>query len=488
MRYADRAMAAAKAGFAVLAILGLVAGPPAALAQTPAAATGYGPVSGAMVVDYNGAGAGSQSLSLGKGKSAIIELPADARDVLVTNPKVADAILRTPRRIYILGVESGQTDAVFFDGMGRRILTLDIRVDQDGRAVAETIARVLPTSRVRIESVNNSLVLTGTVDNASASSAAQKIAEQFVDKPEKVINLLSISGQEQVMLKVRIVEVQRTAIKQLGVNINALVGKLDDFQFAFQQAASFGVNGAPVGGSTTGIGKVEPDGTRATAAIRAFERAGLVRTLAEPNLTAVSGEAAKFLAGGEFPVPVGQDDEGRITVEFKPFGVGLGFTPIVLSDGRISLKISTEVSELTTEGAFGVSAGTSTLVIPALNVRRAQTVVELPSGGAMMIAGLLQSKSKQSIDELPGLGDVPVVGALFRSRDFQNGDTELVVIVTPYLVEPTTPGALQTPADGLQLASDAQAILLGKLNKARKGGPAGVAGRTYQGPYGYVIE
>jgi pilus assembly protein CpaC len=213
-----------------------------------------------------------------------------------------------------------------------------------------------------------------------------------------------------------------------------------------------------------------------------------VRTLAEPNLTAVSGEAAKFLAGGEFPVPVGQDDEGRISVEFKPFGVGLGFTPIVLSDGRISLKISTEVSELTTEGAFGVSAGAATLVIPALNVRRAQTVVELPSGGAMMIAGLLQSKNKQAIDELPGLGDVPVLGALFRSRDFQNGETELVVIVTPYLVEPTTPGALQTPADGLHIASDAQGILLGKLNRTTKGGPAATTGRTYQGPYGYVIE
>jgi pilus assembly protein CpaC len=461
-----------------------------AAAQSTAihATEGYGPVSASRGVDLNGGGAGSQSLSLGRGKSAVIELPADARDVLVTNPKVADAILRTPRRIFILGVDSGQTDAVFFDGMGRRILTLDIRVDQDGRAAAETIARVLPNSRVRVESVNNSLVLTGSVDNAGASNAAQRIAEQFVDKPEKIINMLSISGQEQVMLKVRIVEVQRTAIKQLGVNMDALIGKAGDFQFNFVQAATFGVNGAPVGGSSTGIGRIQNDGERATAAIRAFERAGLVRTLAEPNLTAVSGEAAKFLAGGEFPVPVGQDENGRITVDFKPFGVGLGFTPVVLSDGRISLKLSTEVSELTTEGAFGVTAGTSTLVIPALNVRRAQTVVELPSGGAMMIAGLLQSKSKQSIDELPGLGDVPVLGALFRSRDFQNGDTELVVIVTPYLVHPTTAGALQTPADGLQLASDAQGFLMGKLNRVTKGGPAATAGRTYQGPYGYVIE
>jgi pilus assembly protein CpaC len=476
---------------AAVALTSMLAGPPLAVAQTVAtpAAASYGPAAQSMRVDLNGGGAQSQSLSLGKGKSAIIDLPADARDVLVTNPKVADAVLRTPRRIYILGVDSGQTDAVFFDGMGRRILSLDIRVDQDGRAAAETIARVVPHSRIRVESVNNSLILTGTVDNASDSNAAQRIAEQFTAKPEQVINMLSIAGQEQVMLKVRVVEVQRTAIKQLGVNIDALVGKLGDTQFNFIQNASFGVNGTvSSGGAVGGVTHIEKDGEHANAALRAFERAGLVRTLAEPNLTAVSGEAAKFLAGGEFPVPVGQDTEGRITIEFKPFGVGLGFTPVVLSDGRISLKISTEVSELTTEGAFGVQAGNSTLVIPALNVRRAQTVVELPSGGAMMIAGLLQSKSKQAIDSLPGVGDIPVLGALFRSRDFQNGDTELVVIVTPYLVKPTSPSNMQTPADGLQLASDGQAILLGKLNKSTRGGPAATQGQALQGPYGYVIE
>ena len=476
---------------AMAAIAGMVAGPTLAFAQATAATAGYGPTAGAGRIDLNGAGAGSQSLSLAKGKSAIVELPADARDVLVTNPKVADAVLRTPRRIYVLGVESGQTDVVFFDGMGRRILTLDIRVDQDGRALSETLARILPRSRIQVEAVANSLVLTGTVANASEASAAQRLAEQFVEgKPERVVNMLSISGQEQVMLKVRVVEVQRTSIKQLGVSIDALVGNLGDTQFNFVNAASFGVNGVPAGGTTAVLGRVQGDGERAAAALRAFERVGLVRTLAEPNLTAVSGEAAKFLAGGEFPVPVGEDDEGRITVEFKPFGVGLGFTPVVLSDGRISLKISTEVSELTTDGAFGVGNGTGAprLIIPALNVRRAQTVVELPSGGAMMIAGLLQSKSKQAIDSLPGAGDIPVLGALFRSRDYQNGDTELVIIVTPYLVKPGSPSSYQTPADGLQIASDAQTILMGKLNRSTKGGPAATAGRTYQGPYGYVIE
>ena len=224
---------------------------------------------------------------------------------------------------------------------------------------------------------------------------------------------------------------------------------------------------------------------------------GLVRTLAEPNLTAVSGESAKFLVGGEFPVPIGEDSTGRVTVDFKQYGVGLGFTPVVLSKGRISLKLSTEVSEITNTGAFtltnsstnattGATTSGASLVVPGLNVRRAETVVELPSGQSMMIAGLLQSVSKQTLDSLPGLMQVPVIGALLRSRDFQQGETELVIIVTPYLAKPTLPGQLQTPADGLLIANDLETNLLGKLNKSA--GKTPPPGKTYQGPYGYVVE
>ena len=234
----------------------------------------------------------------------------------------------------------------------------------------------------------------------------------------------------------------------------------------------------------------DPGLNQANGMLKAFERVGLVRTLAEPNLTAVSGEGAKFLAGGEFPVPVGQDNDGRVTVEFKPFGVGLGFTPVVLSGGRISLKISTEVSELTAQGAFSVSAGAGapSLTIPALNVRRAETTVELPSGGAMMIAGLLREQTRQNLDSLPGMMNLPVLGALFRSRDYLSGESELVIIVTPYVVQPTTPGALQTPADGFKVASDPETLLLGRLNRTYKAKPAPAQAPSYQGPYGYVIE
>ena len=499
-----------------------------AQAQAPATAAAGAAASAAVVRVDLSAGA-SQALSLPRGKSAIIELPVDVRDLLVTNPAIADAVLRSPRRIYVLGMASGSTDAVFFDAAGRRILSLEIRVDQDVSAIAQTINRVLPGSRVQVDGMNDSVILSGQVASLADADKAVRIATASVSKPEQVLNMLSIAGKDQVMVKVRIVEMQRNVIKQLGFNTNAVLGQLGEPQYLFGNAASWGINGKLLGGlsggydlNTTrqpileipcGTDKCpivardstaaanwdaatikdtagDPGLNKAQAMIQAFERVGLVKTLAEPNLTAVSGESAKFLAGGEYPVPVGQDNDGRVSVEFKPFGVGLGFTPVVLSGGRIALKISTEVSELTTAGAFSITNGNGSagLTIPALNVRRAETSVELPSGGSMMIAGLLQENTKQAIDSLPGMMNLPVLGALFRSRDYITGETELVIIVTPYIVSPTSPQNLQTPVDGLKIASDPETILLGKLNKTMKTSSAAVAGRSYQGPFGYVIE
>ncbi|HWA59953.1 MAG TPA: type II and III secretion system protein family protein, partial [Caulobacteraceae bacterium] len=457
---------------------------------------------------------------------ASVDLPVDARDVLITRPGVADVVLRTPRRIQVLGLKEGTTDATFFDASGRRILSLAIRVDADGSAVADMINRVLPTARVQVQGINGSLVLSGVVSSAADADKAVQIARTSVEKPEQVLNMLSIAGKDQVMLKVRIVEMQREVIKQLGFNLNALMNQVGEPQYMISHAPTYGVNGALLGGLTGGynlntqqqpevklwdpltnsydIPAVDRNSKVATiqntagssglnqanATIQAFERVGLVRTLAEPNLTAISGESARFLAGGEFPVPTGQDNTGRVTIEFKPFGVGLGFTPVVLSGGRISLKISTEVSELSNQGAFSLQAGTNgpLLVVPSLTVRRAETTVELPSGGAMMIAGLLQDKSKQDLDSVPGMMNMPVLGALFRSRDYQAGQSELVVIVTPYLVNPTSPQDMQTPVDGLRIANDYETILLGRLNKAYKRPADAGGGRTYQGPYGYVVE
>jgi pilus assembly protein CpaC len=479
---------------AILAAALLQAAAPVVQAQTvPAQGAGLVGAPGAggasLRVDLTAGGA-SQNLSLPRGKSAIIELPVDVRDILITNPAVADAVLRTPRRIYVLGMASGQTDAILFDASGRRILSLNIRVDADAGALSETINRVIPGARVKVEAISDSVILSGMVQSPIDAERAGQIAARYVSKPEQVLNMISVAGKDQVMLKVRIVEVQRSVIKQLGVNLSAVIAE-GSGAITLTQAPNFSLNGAMPGGTTIG-GNYAEAGDALTGSIRAYERVGLIRTLAEPNLTAVSGEAAKFLAGGEYPVPVNQDStNGSVTVEYKPFGVGLAFTPVVVSGGRISLKISTEVSELTTQGAFtlGGSGGSATaLTIPALTVRRAETSVELPSGGTMMIAGLIQQTTKENLDSLPGVASVPVLGSLFRSRDFISGDTEMVVLVTAYLVDPNAPAAFQTPADGLRFANDAETILFGKLNKTVNAPPGANTGRTWQGPIGYVIE
>ena len=436
-----------------------------------------------------GAAARSQLLALPEGRSAVIDLPVDARDVLVSNPQIAEAVLRTPRRIYVLGLKSGVTDAMFFDSAGHRLLSLNIRVDQNTSALADTINRLIPGSSVHVEGINDSVILSGTVMNAGDADRAVQIAKATVGKPEEVLNMLSIAGKDQVMLKVRIVEMDRQVIKQLGVSWSALINQAGSTAANIATSPTFGINSSILGGINAAVGG-KFGKTTIAGDIQAFERVGLTRTLAEPNLTAISGESAKFLVGGEFPVPTSETNTGQVSVDFKPFGIALGFTPVVLSGGRISLKLSTEVSELSNVGSFNISSGAGgpTLVVPALTVRRAETTVEMPSGGALMIAGLLQDKSAEDLDSLPGVKDLPILGALFRSRDYLAGETELVVIVTPYLVSPTSPSDLQTPVDGLNLADDIDTLLLGRLNKSYKHEPEATSGRTYQGPYGYVVE
>lgn len=479
------------------------------------------------------AGEQPRMINLPRGTSFAVDLPADARDVIVSNPQVAEAMLHSPRRITVIGLAPGETDAVFLDAAGRTILAVRVRVDAGVSALQDTLSRITPDSDIRAEAVNDSIVLTGTASSPAEAERAQQIARAFVSAPEKVLNMISITGSDQVTLRVRVVEIQRNAIKQLGFDTSAVFGQIGNTQFILGQAATFGVNGGLLGGLTGGYSRdttrnyqmqgpcapglpadttcpftvrgpadasnwdtAQPgtgpgsDGLNQSAAtIKAFERVGLIRTLAEPNLTSVNGEAASFLAGGEFPIVVGRDDRGTILTEYKPYGVNLSFRPVVLSGGRISLQISVEVSELTNSGAVTIGAGTPNAIsLAGLNVRRVTNTVELPSGGSMMIAGLLQETTRQNIDSLPGLMTVPVLGSLFRSRDYQSGETELVVIVEPYIVTPTSPGRMQTPADGLRIASDSQTILFGQLNQAY-GSPAPTAqGTGWQGPVGYVIE
>ena len=439
-------------------------------------------------------GSQSQLISLPRGSSMAIDLPADARDVIVPNPVVAEAMLHSPRRITIIGLTPGETDAVVLDNAGRTILSLRIRVDAGVSALQDTLSRVMPGANVHAEAVNDSVILTGTVFSPGEADRASQVARAFVSAPEKVINMMTIEGSDQITVRARIVEVQRTAVKQLGFDATAVLASVGD-GLSLTQAATFAVSGNQLGGGILNYQDSAGDGSSLNTSLRAFERAGLVRILAEPNITTANGESAEFLAGGEFPVPVGQetgDDGVKVAIEFKPYGVRLAVRPIVLSPGRISLQLSTEVSELTSLGAFtlGGGSGGNALVIPGLSVRRASSTVELPSGGSLMIAGLLREDTRQNIDKLPALGDLPVLGALFRSRDYLSGETELVIIIEAFVVSPTSSGRMQTPADGLQIANDAQTILFGQLNQhyGRPDVAAGSADPGWTGPVGYVIE
>ncbi|WP_242912936.1 type II and III secretion system protein family protein [Brevundimonas pishanensis] len=437
-------------------------------------------------------GSTPRRINLPKGSSFAVDLPADVRDIVVTNPAVANAMLHTQRRITLVGLAPGETDAVFVGSNGRVILTLKVRVDAGVNALQDALTRTFPGSDLRVEAVNENFVLSGTATNMGDAERAAQLARAHAGDPAKVVNMISISGSDQVTLRVRVVEVQRSAIKQLGFNSQALINGNGRHPFEFATGVNFSVNSGLQGGLAGRWQRLPDPGSDLTSAqlgISAFERVGLARTLAEPNLTSVNGEAASFLAGGEFPIPKSRDRDGQVTVEYKPYGVGLSFRPVVLSEGRINLQVKVEVSELNPSSGITIGAGTpSAITLPGLTVRRSDTTVEIPSGGSMMIAGLLQESTRQAIDALPGLTNVPVLGALFRSRDYLMGETELVVIVEPYIVGPTSPSRMQTPADGLRMATDAQTIFFGQLNQVYGSPAPGVSTSGWQGPVGYVIE
>ncbi len=473
-----------------LLMAGLVA--PVALAPSAAAA------SDGVRIDTGGTNQTSRSLVLPLNKMAVVELPRDVSDVVVAQPDKVEAVVRSPRKIYIIGMEVGQTNAFFFDNKGREILNLEIRVERDLDALSEVYSRILPNARLQVEAVNDNIILRGVVANNSEAQQAFDIAVRYVGDPLLVMNMLTIRERGQVMLKVRIVEMQRRLIKQLGIDSNG-TAVIDNNVFDLAIDNSFAVNGRSLGGLNADVGLAANGNLRRLDLnFDAFEQMGLVRVLAEPNITAVSGEPASFLAGGEFPVPAASG-LGTTSIEFKKYGVGLGFTPVVLSKGRINLKIKTEVSDLSattgvTIGGFirtnpdtGEQERVEGFTVPGLNVRTAETTVELPSGGSLAMAGLLQENIQSAVEGLPGLKDVAVLGQLFRSNDFLRNETELVIIVTPYLVEPTHMSNLSSPDDGFKSASDAEMVLLGKL-ESNNGMRPQSTDRNLQGPLGFIID
>lgn len=471
-----------KVGLIASIVLGVMTAP----ASAELKGSGRTPENTMLVkIDAGGEGPKSENLILGLNKGALIELPSNARDVMVSNPMIVEAVVRSPRRVYIFSREIGQANVFILDAAGKQILNLEVQVERDLDALQGMIDKFLPSSRVVVESINDNIVLSGFVSSPAAADQARDLAARFVGDPERVLNMVAIDTNEQVMLKVSIVEMQRNVSKQFGVNwaLRHAANNAADF-WSMDSLNPFSLVGSAISGSNVGYSHVGSTG-RVDATLTMLERVGLVRTLAEPTLTAISGESANFLAGGEFPVPVGYDQSSStVTVDWREFGVGLGFTPIVMSEGRISLRISTEVSELTTDGALALQ----NLTLPALKVRRAETTVELPSGGSMVMAGLLQEDIRENLDGLPGAKDVPVLGALFRSRDFEANETELVVIVTPYLVSATNRANIRTPLDGFKPVNDLEAIFLGRVNAVYGVSDQTAQKRSWNGPVGMIVE
>ncbi len=393
-------------------------------------------------------------LTLEAGTGRMVDVPLDGVDVFVADPKVVDVRPASPGSLFVFGVGPGHTSIAVTKKTGGQSAVFDVTITPSSfaaSAAASAISRALPQARIHVEASTRGLVLTGNVADARSAEAAHGIARAFVADGQDVESRLTVNAPMQVGLRVRIAEMSRNVTSALGINWQAL-GSIGRFGVTLSTATGVSVGTAT--NSSLRLGT--PD---VNALINALAQDNLVRVLAEPTLTAISGESASFLAGGEFPIPVGQQNN-TVTIEFKQYGVALAFVPTVVSDRQIRLRVRPEVSELTQQGAVQISAGNSAIQVPALTVRRADTTVELGSGQSFAIAGLLQYNSSTMASYVPMLGDVPILGELFRSNGFQRNETELVIIVTPYLIDPTSsPNALRLPGDIESVAGDIEAML-----------------------------
>jgi pilus assembly protein CpaC len=407
---------------------------------------------------------GGSTVSLEINKGIALRLDAPASSVAVADPSIADVQVLSPRMIYATGRGIGETSIIAVDGSDNIILDRTVSVTHNLSRLRSAVQEFSPKSELAASSTDNAIILKGKVDSPVAAEKIQRLASTFLrGEQQRVINMMDTSASDQVMLKVRIVEVARSELKRFGINWESLLNT-GSFVFGLANGRDF-INDAGTftrsleGDNSFNISN-RTGSANINAVIDALEDDGLVSILAEPNLTTRSGKAASFLAGGEYPIPVPGDD-GQVTIEYRQFGVSLQFTPIVQSSDKITLAVLPEVSALSDEiGITGGDFGD----IPGLTTRRASTTVDLGSGQTFAIAGLLRSDQSNNISKFPGLGDIPVLGALFRSSEFQNNQTELVILVTPYIVSPVSdPKQFATPLDGYTPPTDGERILLGKL-------------------------
>ncbi|TMJ74768.1 MAG: type II and III secretion system protein family protein [Alphaproteobacteria bacterium] len=472
----------AAAGSVLLGVTGSNAAellsPPAAPAARTAAVTTSAPPSGVSQVPAKG-----PPILLEAGKGTLIRLPRPAATVFIANPDVADVQVKSPSMIYVNAKTPGETVLYAVDADDNVLLNAPIRVEHDVSRLRESLHALIPGENVAVESVDGSLVLKGNVSTALRAEKANALATSIANEAKgKVVNQLSVATPNQVNLRVKIAEVSRTVLKAFGVNWSKSIG---DTQFN----TSNPVTGGQIASRNTITFGFGAPGSRIEAQVDALAQEGLLTILAEPNLTATNGQPASFLAGGEFPVPVaGSAANGiaTITVAFKEFGIRLDFTPTIMDAQHVSLRVRPEVSELTNTGAVSVPiTANNTVTIPALTVRRAETTLELGSGESFALGGLLSHSLEQDISKVPGLGDIPILGQLFRSSRFQKGETELVIIVTPYLVKPApTVASLQSPTDGFVTPHDVQTIINGATYRQTL--PAGEKVRVAPGAQGLV--
>ena len=435
-----------------------------------------------------GVSAPARSLALGIGRGELVTLPAGMSDVFVANDAIADVQVKSANQLYVFGKTGGETTVYASNARGEVVWSANVRVGTNLDSIDQMLHLAMPDARIATATMNNTVLLTGTVAAPEDAAEAERLVKAFVSDKTTVISRLKMATPLQVNLSVKIAEVSRSLTRNISSNLSS-ISTQSGFQYGIGQGTTstyyapgqpLGVNTSsvtssyinPVTGATTTVqGTSVPAtsvGTTLAATGKLFginilealnlgETIGLVTTLAEPNLTALSGETADFLAGGQFPIPM-SSGLGTVSVEFKNYGVSLSYTPTVLANGRISLRVRPEVSELSSQGAVTVSG----FSIPALTVRRAETTVELGSGQSFMIAGLLSNNSTNTITKMPGAGDIPVLGSLFRSTAYQKGETELVIVVTPYLVHPVDANQIKLPTDGFKSA-DAVQQLLGNL-------------------------
>lgn len=441
-------------------------------------------------------------LSVGRGR--LVTLPTPMTDVFVANQSVADVQVRSSTQLYIFGKGPGETSIYATDAAGRVVYSVVARVGNNIETIDQMLALAMPDANINVNTMNGFVLLTGTVAAPEDAAEADRLVSAFVGDTTRVLSRLQTATPLQVNLQVRIAEVNKSIIRQIGGNLASSSGSNEIIFGAFRGRDAGGFTPTtPTTGVVEGFGPnpvqidprfgcplaapgcrqsntytINPLRDAATLALggRLFgldllgtldlaERTGLVATLAQPNLTTISGETADFLAGGEYPIPVPDPLTGSITIQYRKFGVSLAYTPTVLSNGRISMRVRPEVSELSSEGAIRLQG----IDIPALSIRRAETTVELGSGESFMIAGLMSNRTVGAIDRTPGLGDVPVLGALFKSDSFRRGDTELVIVITPYLVRPVNPDQIVLPTDGYQNPTDLQRFLLNRTNDGTTG-------------------